>query len=207
VPFVSCWPVADATVAGPSVRNWSKFRHQSQARLTVVGGATVARTRRPLARKEIEAEVRCGSVRDTKPCPRRRQPHRQVEGVLCITAKTGRRWQTWVKMRPTKLTVRAVNCGGSPSVSGHAEPDLYRASPNACRENDLLTQHPAVKQRKIHRFRAYRHGELRKLAKAGRLWTPSAMDAHMPVEPAGSKERGQPAKLTGPRRRKSRRFP
>src|SRR6516225_2679485 len=33
-------PVADARVAGTSVRNWIKFRHQSQARLTVVGCAT-----------------------------------------------------------------------------------------------------------------------------------------------------------------------
>ena len=45
------WPVADATVAGPMVRNWRKFRHQLQTRLTVVGGTTVARTRRPLSRK------------------------------------------------------------------------------------------------------------------------------------------------------------
>jgi hypothetical protein len=35
-------------VAGTSVRNWIKFRRQSQARLTAVGGATVARIRRPL---------------------------------------------------------------------------------------------------------------------------------------------------------------
>ena len=41
-------PVADARVAGTSVRNWIKFRRQSQARLTAVGGATVARTWRPL---------------------------------------------------------------------------------------------------------------------------------------------------------------
>jgi hypothetical protein len=47
--------VADATVAGPSVRNWSKFRHQYQARLTMAGGATVARTRRPLPRKAAVA--------------------------------------------------------------------------------------------------------------------------------------------------------
>ena len=32
------WPVADAGVAGLSVRNWIKFRRQSQARLTVVMG-------------------------------------------------------------------------------------------------------------------------------------------------------------------------
>jgi hypothetical protein len=50
---VRSWPVADATVAG--VRNWSKFRHQLQARLTVVDGATVARTRRPLPRKAAVA--------------------------------------------------------------------------------------------------------------------------------------------------------
>jgi hypothetical protein len=37
------------------VRNWSKFRHQIQARLIVVGGATVARTRRPLPRKAAVA--------------------------------------------------------------------------------------------------------------------------------------------------------
>jgi hypothetical protein len=48
-------PVADAKVAGTSVRNWIKFRRQSQARLTVVGGATVARTRRPLPRKAAVA--------------------------------------------------------------------------------------------------------------------------------------------------------
>jgi len=36
-------PVADARVAGTSVRNWIKFRRQSQARLTVVGDATVVR--------------------------------------------------------------------------------------------------------------------------------------------------------------------
>jgi hypothetical protein len=48
-------PVADARVAGTSVRNWIKFRHQSQARLTVVGCATVARIRRPLPRKAAVA--------------------------------------------------------------------------------------------------------------------------------------------------------
>jgi hypothetical protein len=52
---VSCWPVADARVADPSVRNLSKFRHQSQTRLTVVGGATVAPVRRPLPRKAAVA--------------------------------------------------------------------------------------------------------------------------------------------------------
>jgi hypothetical protein len=49
------WPVADATAADRGVRNWSKFRHQLQTRLTVVGGATVARTRRPLPRKAAVA--------------------------------------------------------------------------------------------------------------------------------------------------------
>ena len=49
------WPVADAAVAGPMVRNLSEFGHQSQPRLTVVGGATVARTRRPLPRKAAVA--------------------------------------------------------------------------------------------------------------------------------------------------------
>jgi hypothetical protein len=44
------------TVAGPGVRNWSKFRrHHWQAWLTTVGGATVARTRRPLPRKAAVA--------------------------------------------------------------------------------------------------------------------------------------------------------
>ena len=35
---VRSWLVADAMVAGPSVRNSIKFRRQSQARLTGVGG-------------------------------------------------------------------------------------------------------------------------------------------------------------------------
>jgi hypothetical protein len=49
------WPVADARVAGPSVRNLIKFRRQSQAWLTVTGDATVARIRRPLPRKAAVA--------------------------------------------------------------------------------------------------------------------------------------------------------
>jgi hypothetical protein len=48
-------PVADARVSGTSVRNWIKFRRQRQARLTVVGGATVARIRRQLPRKAAVA--------------------------------------------------------------------------------------------------------------------------------------------------------
>jgi hypothetical protein len=48
-------PVADARVAGTSIRNWIKFRRQSQARLTVVGGATVARILRPLRSKAAVA--------------------------------------------------------------------------------------------------------------------------------------------------------
>jgi hypothetical protein len=44
-------PVADARVAGTSLRNSINFCCQSQARLTAVGGATVAYTRRPLRRK------------------------------------------------------------------------------------------------------------------------------------------------------------
>jgi hypothetical protein len=40
-------------VVGTSVRNWIKFRRQRQARLTVVGGATVAHIRRPLPRKAV----------------------------------------------------------------------------------------------------------------------------------------------------------
>jgi hypothetical protein len=44
-------PVADARVAGTSVRNWIKFCRQYQARVTVVGGATVPRTLGQLPRK------------------------------------------------------------------------------------------------------------------------------------------------------------
>jgi hypothetical protein len=51
-------PVADAGVAGTSVRNLIKFRRQSQARLTAVGGATVARIRRPLRWKAAVAADR-----------------------------------------------------------------------------------------------------------------------------------------------------
>jgi hypothetical protein len=49
------WPTAEMTVAGPSVGNWRKFRHHWQAWLTMVGGATVARARRPLPRKAAVA--------------------------------------------------------------------------------------------------------------------------------------------------------
>jgi hypothetical protein len=71
-------PVADARVAGTSVCNWIKFRRQSQARLTVVGGATVARVRRPLPRK---AAVAADMVRLPPVTPNRHAARCQIAGV------------------------------------------------------------------------------------------------------------------------------
>src|SRR6516164_1123987 len=83
-------PVADARVAGPSVRNLIKFRRQSQARLTVVGGATVAHVRRPLPRKAAVAAdmVWCLRLTHSGPLTARQVASFRANNCLAFAAQS-----------------------------------------------------------------------------------------------------------------------